>query len=141
MDHHQSSSLSLPSSRQTFGGSSILSLRSMRTRMEALAVYPRMRSVNSLVRERWISGKVPLIAGIYIVSKVQSFVRPKAKVQDRYFKDWIERGKREAVVRIERISERPRDDLLFLLLLPCLNPHQVPQVHTEHHNTKGICVS
>jgi hypothetical protein len=33
----------------------------MRTRTEAGAVYPRMRSVNSLVRERWTSGKVPLI--------------------------------------------------------------------------------
>ena len=33
----------------------------MGTRTGALAVYPRMRSVNSLVRERWTSGKVPLI--------------------------------------------------------------------------------
>jgi hypothetical protein len=33
----------------------------MPRRTEALAVYPLMRSVNSLVRERWTSGKVPLI--------------------------------------------------------------------------------
>jgi hypothetical protein len=51
VDHH-SPSLSLPSSPGAFGGSSSLSLRSMRTRTGALAVYPRMRSVNNLVRER-----------------------------------------------------------------------------------------
>src|SRR5258706_6891058 len=69
----QSSSLSLLSSPRAFGGSSILSPGSMRTRSEALAVYLRMRSVNSLVRERWISGKVPLIGATWVVSKIQSF--------------------------------------------------------------------
>jgi len=30
---------------------------------------------------------------------------------------------------------------VFLLLLPCLNPHQVPQVHRQYYDAKGIRVS